>query len=68
MTVSGLLLPLAVAPPGDAVTVYELMDAPPSDEGAEKLTDAFPSPPLALTLVGAPATVAAFLTVNVGDE
>lgn len=56
----GLPLPLAVAPPGDAVTVYELIAAPPFDAGAEKVTVACPSPAEADTPVGAPGTVAAF--------
>ena len=67
VTVMGLALPVAVMPPGDAVTVYELMAAP-FDAGAVKLTLADPSPREALTPVGAPGTVAAFATVNVGEE
>ena len=42
----------AVAPPGLAVTVYELIAAPPSDTGAVQPTDATPSPAAATTLVG----------------
>lgn len=38
VTVSGLLEPLAVAPPGLAVTVYELIADPPVNAGAVKLT------------------------------
>jgi hypothetical protein len=54
----GLLEPVPVAPPGDAVTVYPVMAAPPVLDGAVKLTDTCPSPRTPLTLVGAPGTVA----------
>ena len=53
LTVIGPELPLAVAPPGDAVTVYEPIAAPPSPAGAEKLTVALPSPAAAVTPEGA---------------
>jgi hypothetical protein len=58
VTTRGLLDPVAVAPPGEAVTVYPVMAAPPVLDGAVKLTDTWPSPRTPLTLVGAPGTVA----------
>ena len=38
VTVSGLVVPAAVLPPGDDVTVYPVIVAPPLDAGAVKLT------------------------------
>ena len=55
-----LVAPLAphVTPPGDAVTVYEPIEAPPFETGAAHDTtdDAFAAP-VALTAVGAPGTI-----------
>ena len=55
-----LVAPLAthVAPPGDAVTVYELIAAPPFETGAvhDTTDDAFTAD-VAATPVGAPVTV-----------
>ena len=56
VTTSGLLLPLAVAPPGEAITVYPVTADPPVLDGAPKLTDTCPLPGVPLTLVGAPGT------------
>jgi hypothetical protein len=53
VTAMGLALPDAVAPPGDAVTVYELIGEPLS-AGAVKTMVACRSPPTADTSVGAP--------------
>ena len=39
LTTIGLDAPLAVAPPGDAVTVYETIADPPSLDGASNATD-----------------------------
>ena len=60
-TMTGLPEPLPVWPPGDAVTVYELIAAPPFEPGAVKLTVASPSPATADRFVGAPGSV---VTVN----
>lgn len=38
-TTTGLPEPLPVAPPGDAVTMYDDTAEPPSASGAEKITD-----------------------------
>ena len=54
-TVIGLLAPEPVCPPED-VTVYEVMELPPSEAGAVKLTDTEVLPAVAETLVGAPGT------------
>ena len=40
MTVIGLDDPVAVTPPGLVVTVYPVIDAPPLDAGAVKVTAA----------------------------
>ena len=60
VTVHDVVAPLAthVAPPGDAVTVYELIAAPPFETGAVQDTtdDAFTAL-VAPTEVGAPGTV-----------
>ena len=63
---SGLLPPLAVAPPGEAVTVYELIAAPFAD-GAVKLTAAWPSPPAAETAVGASGMPAGVTPLDADD-
>ena len=49
---------LAVKPPGDDVTVYPVIALPPLETGAVHETVACPSPGVAVTLVGAPGTVA----------
>ena len=53
---TGLDPPDAVAPSGDAVTVYPVI-ADPLPLGAEKLTTARPSPDTADTPTGVPGTV-----------
>jgi hypothetical protein len=58
VTTRGLPPPDATAPPGDAVAVYPVIGAPPVLAGAVKLTNTCPWPPMPLTLVGAPGTVA----------
>jgi hypothetical protein len=58
-------IPEAVAPPGLAVTVYELMALPPLEAGAAKLTVAEPVPATALTVLGAPGLVTFGTTVIV---
>jgi hypothetical protein len=49
--------PVAVNPPGDDVTVYPVIVAPPLLAGAEKLTVTNWLPRAALVIVGAPGTV-----------
>jgi hypothetical protein len=58
VTVIGGAVPVAVKPPGDEVTVYPVMDAPPVKEGAVKLTVAWVSPGVALMAVAGPGTAA----------
>jgi len=48
---------LAVAPPGDAVTVYPVTAEPPLLAGAVQVTTAEALPGVAVTAVGAPGTV-----------
>src|SRR5215475_3449661 len=56
-------IPDAVAPPGLAVTVYELMALPPAEAGGVKLTVAAPVPATAVTFLGAPGLVTFGTTV-----
>ncbi len=56
-TVIGDDPPVAVNPPGEEVTVYPVIAAPPLLAGAVKDTAADPLPATAETLVGAPGTV-----------
>src|SRR5579872_4715235 len=59
----------ACAPPGDAVAVYDVMDAPPFVAGAVQLTVACWSPATADTPVGgggAPIGVTAFDALDAG--
>jgi hypothetical protein len=57
VTTSGLPGPVAESSPGDEVTVYDAIAAPPFDAGGLKLTLASPLPGTADTPVGAPGTV-----------
>lgn len=50
--------PAAVKSPGFDVTVYPVMDAPPLDAVAVKLTVASPMPAVAVPMVGVPGNVA----------
>ncbi len=50
--------PLAMRPPGDEVAVYEVIAAPPSDAGGEKVTVACWLAGAAVTPVGASGAVA----------
>jgi hypothetical protein len=68
VTTIGLDWPVAVLPPGDAVTVYEVIGAPPSDTGAANVTVALASPADAVTPVGAPGAVGAGVTAPEGAE
>ena len=58
----GLPEPVAVAPPGDTMTVYEVIVAPPSLPGAVNRTVAWASPGTAVTAVGAPGSPAIGVT------
>ena len=49
----GLLVPVAVMPSGDEVTVKDVIAEPLSDAGGAKLTLAWPSPAPAAAPVGA---------------
>jgi hypothetical protein len=49
---------MSVPPAGDEVTVYPVIDAPPSDAGALNVTVAWVLPATAEIAVGAPGTVA----------
>ena len=62
VTTIGLAAPVAVIPPGEEVTVYPVMEAPPFDAGAENVTLACVFPAVAVPMVGAPGTTA--FTVN----
>ena len=62
VTVTGLLAPVPVSPPGFDVTVYPVMLAPPLDTGAVNVMPAWVSPAVAVPMVGAPGTMA--LTVK----
>jgi hypothetical protein len=55
VTVAEVTVPVAmpVRPPGEEVTVYELMVEPPLEPGAFQLTAAWPLPGVAETPVGA---------------
>ena len=64
VTVIGEDVPVAVIPPGEAVTVYPVIADPPVFVGAVKLTVALPLLPLAEILVGAPGAIAAGVTAD----
>jgi hypothetical protein len=51
------MIVLALAPPGEAVTVYPVTGDPPLLEGATHETRAWVLPAVAVTAVGAPGTV-----------
>ena len=53
-TAIGLLEPVTVRPPGDTVTVYEVIAEPPSVAGGAKVTTASVPTAVAATLVGTP--------------
>ena len=58
VTVADVLAVVAVKLPGEDVTVYWVIAAPPFDAGAVHETSASVLPPVADTPVGAPGTVA----------
>jgi hypothetical protein len=55
-TVMGEAAPLAVKPPGEAVTLYEVISEPPLEAGGVNVTVACPLPAVAMPIVGAPGT------------
>ena len=55
-TVMGEAAPLAVMPPGEDVTVYDVIGDPPLEAGGVKVTLACPSPASARPIVGASGT------------
>ena len=57
VTVHGEDAQVAVMPPGDEVTVYPVIGAPPFEAGAVKVTLAEPFPAVAVPMVGAPGKV-----------
>jgi len=67
VTVIGDAGPVAVIPPGDEVTVYDVIGEPPVDAGAVKVTVACALPPVAVPITGGPA-VAAAVTEFEGTE
>jgi hypothetical protein len=60
VTVTGLTVPepTRLVPPTPHVAVYPVMAVPPSEDGGVKLMLALVSPGLAVSMVGAPGTVA----------
>jgi hypothetical protein len=56
--VIGLVVPLAVTPPGEDVTMYPVIGAPPFDTGGVNLTTADRGPAAAVPIRGAPGAVA----------
>jgi hypothetical protein len=52
--VQPVLAEVQVAPPGEAVAVYPVIDAPPFEAGAAQVTATCPSAAVVLTVVGAP--------------
>jgi hypothetical protein len=65
--VIGELAPVAVNPPMLEVTVYLIIDEPPSDEGALNEIVASPFPRTAVTPVGASGTVAGVTELLVAE-
>ena len=56
--------PLAVTPPGEDVTVYEVIVEPPLEAGGVNATVACASPAVAGPIAGAPGTVAPMAMEN----
>ena len=59
---------IAVTLPGEEVTVYCVIGAPPLDAGAVQETVASALPPVADTPVGAPGTVAGVTEVDASED
>ena len=64
VTVIGEDVPVALIPPGEAVTVYPVIADPPVFVGAVKLRVALPLPPLAEMVVGVPGAVIGDVTAD----
>ena len=62
VTVTDVVVVVAVTPPGSDVTVYFVIGLPPSEDGAIHDTTARPFPGVADTPVGAPGAVTAGVT------
>jgi len=54
---SGLVVPVTLCPPGDAVARYDVIGVPPSNAGGAKVTRSWPFFDTMPTTVGAPGTV-----------
>ena len=67
VTVAEVPAVVAVTLPGEEVTVYCVIDAPPSDAGAVQETSASALPPVADTPVGTPGTVAGVTALEALD-
>ena len=50
--------PLALKPPGEDVTVYDVIGEPPLEAGGVNVTVACPTPAVAVPIVGGPGTAA----------
>ena len=59
---------VTVWPPGLAVILYPVIDEPPVDAGALQLTEASALPAVAVTLMGAPGTVAGVTVFDKLDD
>ena len=68
VTVIGELDAVPVKPPGVDVAMYEVMDEPPFETGAVKLTDAFPFPAVALPIVGGSGTLAGVIGLLAAED
>ena len=68
VTVAEVPAVVAVTLPGEEVTVYCVIDAPPSDAGAVQDTVASALPPVTDTPVGAPGTVAGVTEFDASEE
>src|SRR5260221_1205730 len=67
-TSTGECSPAPIKPPGDEVTMYEVMADPPFESGAAKLTVACPSPAMARTSRGAAGDKSDGVTTFEADE
>ena len=63
----GEAAPLAAMPPGDDVTVYEVIGDPPFDAGGVNVTVACAMPAVAVPIVGAPGRPAGVTLLEGAD-
>ena len=68
VTVIGEDVPVAVIPPGEAVTVYPVIADPPVFVGAVKLTVELPLPPVPEMLVGVAGAVIGDVTADEASD